>query len=462
MKFLDNLRGDALLNRVLQNSVHLFGSNSLSLVFGIGQSILAARMLGPAGFGLVGIVMSYASTLNGLLSFRMSESVVRYAGAYLEERENEKAAALIKAASAVELAVSAAAFLLVVVTAGLGAARIAKTPGSAWMFVLYSIGLLANFNIETSTGVLQITNRIKTRGTINLIQSVCSATLISAAFLLTLRNLLSVQVALVMVLVAYLLGKAILGLGMFFVAQSQLEGVLGRGWRQAPLSILPSIRELFGFAFSSNLSATAILVFRESELLWVGLFLNSEAAGLYKIAYTIVGFLSLPADPLILSVYPETNRLIVQEAWPRLRSFLRKITALALSYNALLAAGLILSGHWILAVFGAQYDAAYPAMMALLVGLAFNYTLFWNRPVLLSLGLQDFALLAVVAAGIFKTAMAFPLVPRYGNIAEAALLSSYYVISVSFIVGRGLGEVRRREALQGRPLIESRGGPAQQ
>jgi O-antigen/teichoic acid export membrane protein len=402
-------------------------------------------MLGPAGFGLIGIVMSYASTLNGLLSFRMSELVVRYGGKYLEEGDTVRAGALIKGAGMIELAVSVVAFLLVSVTAGLGSRFIAKTPGTEWMFIVYSLGLLANFNAETSTGVLQITNRIKWRGTINLAQSVMSALVIGAAFVLNSRSSLAPAAQLGAVLGAYLLGKTILGIGLFSRAWREIGIALGAGWHRAPLSALPSVRELFGFAFSSNLSATAILVFRESELLWIGLFLNSEAAGLYKIAYTIVGFLSVPADPLILSVYPETNRLIVQRAWSRLTDFLRKITTLSLAYNLLLALGLIILGRWVLAVFGSEYTVAYPAMMALLVGLSFNYTLFWNRPLLLSFGLQNFALLAIVVAGVLKIGLAFPLVPRYGYVMEGALLSLYYVLSVGIIVWRGLVELRRQE-----------------
>lgn len=447
MIFVQKLRQDELFSRVVQNSAHLFSSNSISLGLGVVQSILAARMLGPAGFGLIGIVMSYASTLNGLLSFRMSELVVRYGGKYLEEGDTERAGALIKGAGMVELAVSVLAFLLVSITAGLGSRYIAKTPGTEWMFVLYSLGLLANFNAETSTGVLQITNKIKWRGTINLIQSAMSALVIAAAFVLNSRSSLPPAVQLAAVLGAYLLGKSVLGIGLFSRAWREIGTALGSGWHRAPLSALPSIRELFGFAFSSNLSATAILVFRESELLWIGLFLNSEAAGLYKIAYTIVGFLSVPADPLILSVYPETNRLIVQRAWSRLRDFLRKITTLSFAYNLLLALGLILMGHWVLAVFGKEYTVAYPAMMALLAGLSINYTLFWNRPLLLSFGLQNFALLAVVVAGLVKIALAFPLVPRYGYVMEGALLSLYYVLSVGIIVWRGLIELRRQEAV---------------
>lgn len=448
MSLAARIRADELLGRVVRNSAHLFSSNAAGLALSVLQGILAARMLGPAGYGLIGIVMSYASTLNGILSFRMGELVVRYGGQYLEEGNEHKAAAVIKASAIAELAVSLAAFVAVAISAGVAARFVAKVPGVEWMFVLYGIGLLCNFNAETATGVLQITNKIKTRGTINFIQAIFSAAIIVAVFIWNESVPIEPQLALLAVLAAYLLGKAILGIGLFLAARAELRRVLGRGWQREDLSSLPPLRELFGFALSSNLSATAILVFRESEVLWVGLFLNSEAAGLYKVAYTIVSLLSVPADPLILSVYPETNRLVVQGAWQRLRGLLRKVTALSFLYNAVLALGLIVFGRWVLSVFGAQYVAAYPAILVLLVGLVFNYTLFWNRPLLLSFGLQAFALGAIVIAGLLKLALAIPLVPRYGFEMEALLLSVYYVTSVGLITWRGWRELNRRLAQQ--------------
>ena len=96
MNFAVKLRQDELLGRVVRNSAHLFSSNAAGLALSVLQGILAARMLGPAGYGIVGIVMSYASTINGLLSFRMGELVVRYGGEYLERGEHDRAAALIK------------------------------------------------------------------------------------------------------------------------------------------------------------------------------------------------------------------------------------------------------------------------------------------------------------------------------------------------------------------------------
>jgi O-antigen/teichoic acid export membrane protein len=430
------LQADELLGKVVRNSVSLFSSNSLSLVLSVLQGILAARLLGPAGYGLVGIVMGFASTVNGLLSFRMSELVVRYGGEYLEQKEHDKLAALVKAACLTEAAVSALAFLVVMLSAGLAARYIAKTPEASTLFMVYALGLLANFNLESARGILQITDRINLEGLINLVQSFFVTLVIAAAFYLHL--------GLEVVLGAYLFGKVILGLGMFFTAQVHLYRSIRRRWWRASVRSLPGLLEMVKFAVSSNLSATAILVFRESEILWVGFFLSSEAAGYYKAAYAIITLLSVPANPLILTVYPEINRLIVQKAWPRLRDFLRKVTAISFGINLLLAIGLVAFGRWVLWIYGEQYVAAYPALMALLVGFAFNYTLFWNRPLLLSFGLPQFPLKATVAAGLIKLALSFLLVPQLGYVAEAALLSFYYIASVGAIVWRGLKEIRFR------------------
>ena len=431
-----SLRQDALFGRVLSNSAHLLSTNSLSLALSFLTGILAARVLGVAGFGLLGLIMGFASTVNSILSFRMSELVVRYGGEYLERGEQEKAAALIKAAALAEAAVSALAFLVVLLGSGLAETHIAKTPGTAWMFSFFGLGLLANFNYETSIGILQVTGQIKLQGRINLIQS-------AAALLLLLSGFLGWGGFLV-VLGAYLLGKVILGLGMFFAAQAQLQSLLGAGWWRAPLRALSSYREPLRFAVSSNISATLIKVFRESELLWVGFFLDKEAAGYYKAAFTIVSLLAVAADPLIATVYPEINRLIVQKAWPRLKDFLSKVTSLALAYNLIQALAFVLLGRWILWIYGRQYVNAYPALLILLIGLAFNYTFFWNRPLLLALGLPDIPIWATLVVGLVKVALAFLLVPRFGYPAEAALLSFYYLASVGFMAWRGVQEVRLR------------------
>ena len=424
-------RQDNLLGKVIRNSAHLFSSNTISLGLSVLQGALVTRLLGPAGFGLIGIVMAYASTVNSIFSFRMSELVVRYGGEYLERGEKEKASAIMKAASLGEGIVSLLAFLFIALTANWAEQNLAKTSNTAWMFTVFALGLLANFNIETSTGVLQVMDKIKLQGTINLTQSVTTSLIIIAAFLW--------NGTLQIILIAYLFGKTILGLGMFIIAQVQLYRALGAGWWRESLSALTSVRELIRFAVSSNISATIIKLFRESELLWVGFFLSTADAGYYRVAYTIVSFLSVPADPLISTTFPEINRLVVQKVWYRLKDLLRKITAFSFAYNLALALGFVLFGRWAILLYsGEQYLPAYPALVALLIGLAFNYTLFWNRPLLLSLGFPEYPIWVTSIVGLIKIALAFLLVPRYGIVMAGALLSFYYIASVGAMALRGL------------------------
>jgi hypothetical protein len=157
-------------------------------------------------------------------------------------------------------------------------------PGIEWMFVL-SLGLLCNFNAETATGVLQITDKIKNAAP-STSSKRCFRLPSSSVFIWDAKTGVDAQTGLLIVLVAYLLGMAILGLGLFIAGMVELNLVLGHGWvrQSASASTLPSLPELFRFALSSNLSATAILVFRESEVLWVGILLKAGRRS-YKVAH---------------------------------------------------------------------------------------------------------------------------------------------------------------------------------
>ena len=87
-------------------------------------------------------------------------------------------------------------------------------------------------------------------------------------------------------------------------------------------------------------------------------------------------------------------------------------------------------------------SAANVKMLALFFGLAFNYTLFWNRPLLLAFGLPDFPIWATLAAGVVKVVLSFWLVPKFGILAAGALLSYYYIASVGIMALRGVKETR--------------------
>ncbi len=439
-----NWRQDRLIGRVIRNTGYLFSSNTISMGLSVAQSIFAARLLGVAGFGVLGTVTVYASTVNRLFSFRMGELVVKYFGSYLEEKQPGRAAAIVKAAGLVEAGSSILAFALLMLLAPYAAIIFAKDPSTTYLFWIYGASVLGSIVAETSTGVLQVDNRFRAQAVINLAQSVLTAAIIAAAFFFPFAN---PRLGMLTVLLAYLIGKLVLGIGPLVLALGSLNRLLGRGWWRVKLSQLPPWRQLGVFGLSTNLSATVNLLVRDSELLWVAYFLSPLQAGYFKVALAIINLVLMPVTPLISTTYPEINRSIAGRDWSQLRRLLRRITALSGGWTIAVGLGLLLFGNILILFYGAEFLPAYPAMLTLLVGFGIANIFFWNRPLLLSFGRPMTPFWATLAAGAVKVGLSFLLVPRYGYVMEAALLSGYFAVSVGWIVWRGLHVLGRSEQI---------------
>ncbi|HEX9014212.1 MAG TPA: oligosaccharide flippase family protein [Anaerolineaceae bacterium] len=448
---------DHILRRVLRNSSYLFLSNAVSAL----MVILTSRLLGVASFGALGAITGFVTGINRLLSFRMSDVVVRYMGEYMARKEYDRAAALVKAAGMLEGLTSIAAFGVLVLLAPLGAQYIIKDPGVTPLILLYGLSILGNITTETATGVLQVTNHYRSQALINLIQTVIVAAIITAAFF--------THTGLAMVVTAYLIGKIILGLMPIAVALYHMGKLFGQRWWRADLHLLPPRRELVRFALSTNFSGTVNLIVRDSEVLWISYFLNTTFAGYYKAALTLIQLVVMPITPFVNTTYPELNRAIVLRQWERLRSLIRRITTIAGAWTGFAALGLILLGRQVIftpwsffgqpvLLFGKAFSPfkpsfmpAYPALLILLIGFGMANILFWNRSLCLALGLPDYPLKVYVWGAAAKVALAFLLVPAAGDngyLVEAGLLSGFFVVTVGLTVWRGLSEVRRISALE--------------
>ena len=70
MSLLSKFKNDPLFAKVIRSSGALFSNNTISLGLSVLQGVLVTRLLGPAGFGLIGVVMAFASTVNSIFSFQ--------------------------------------------------------------------------------------------------------------------------------------------------------------------------------------------------------------------------------------------------------------------------------------------------------------------------------------------------------------------------------------------------------
>lgn len=445
-KLKDIWHNDPLLQRVVKSSGVLFSGSTVSAGLSVIQSIFAARTLTVYGLGVMGGVMTFTSAVDRLLSFRMGELVIKYMGEYLARGEKQRAAAVFKAAALVETLTSIFSYLLVLLAAPIAASLFADDPAAAPFFVFYGLIIPAGFAYETSIAVLQVGGRFREQAILNIFQSLLSAGLIVFAFF--------DKADLWMILAAYLLGKTLSGFGLAILAVRYLNQELGTDWWKAPFHLLPPRREFISFAFSSNFSGTINLFAKDSEILWINYFINPAAGGYYRIALSIINFILMPIDPFIRTSFPEIARAVAEKAWARLRALLRRLTLISGIWTGVVALAFVLAGGPLISLmYGEQYAPAVSTLLILLLGYGTANVLFWNRPLILSLGLPTYPIVIMSIAGLAKVVLGFILVPRYGPLAEAALLSAYFVVSIGLIVWRGLVELRRRERAEN-PMLQ--------
>ncbi len=432
-----------LMQRVIRNSGYLFTGSTLSAAMSMLQGILAARLLGVAEFGVLGIVTVFASVINRLTSFRMSELVVSYVGEYTAKQDQPGAAATFKAAALAEAVSSVLAFAIIVALAPIGARVLAHDRSLSDLFVIYGLMVLGHLIAESAAGLLQYFDRFRALAAIQISQSVFTLALIVLAF--------ARRAGLEAVVVAYLLGKLIWGAGVAIVALGQARSAWGSDWWRTPLSRIAARRRgMLRFGISTNLTGTLTLVTRDSELLWLGALATPLQAGYYKVTLAILNFLLIPVQPLISTTFREVAREVATKSWDNVRYLLRSGSLIAGAYSLATAAGLALLGPWVVSLWGSEFlPQAYYGLLILLVGVTVVNVFYWNRTVLLPLGMPEYPTLVTLGGSVLKVAAILLLVPALGAVGMAITLSGFFLATGLVLVSKTLREIQARSKLVG-------------
>jgi O-antigen/teichoic acid export membrane protein len=414
----------------------------------MGQGVLAARLLGVEGAGYVGIITQFSSNINRLTSFRMGELVISYVGEFSANGRRSQAAAVFKAAMLAEISSSLFAFALVVSLSPLGARIFAHDPSLTGLFMFYGLSVLANLMYESGSGLLQFFDQFRMIAFISVVQSLLTLLLIVGAFL--------VRGGLEMVVFAYLVGKITLALSISLSALWQARVVWGPGWWRVPLSVLADRRsDLIRFAINTNLSGTLKLITRDSEMLWLGAFSTPVQVGYYKIAKAITNLLMMPVTPLITTTYREVAREVASERWRNVRYLLRSGSILSASWTLPMSLGLIIFGQWVVAIYGREFlPTSYINLLLLLIGVIVVNIFFWNRSVLLPLGMPEYPTKVLFIGAIFKVIGTVLFVPRWGANAMAVLLTGFFLFTTSILIWKTLHEIRNAELVPAVSIVD--------
>jgi O-antigen/teichoic acid export membrane protein len=409
---------------MVTNAGWLFSANGVNTILNFAQGVLVARALGVELYGVLGVVMTFVTVINHLTSFRMNEVVVKYVTDSLIQRQNEAAAAVLKASILVDAASSILAFVIMWRLAPLGARWFVKNPAALSLIYGYALVILANSVSESATGVLQAFNQFRQQ-----------------AALSTLRQAVTLGGVLVAyrsgggmwgILLAYLVGQFVHSGALVICALGEANRHIGSDWWRAPLGAMAGRRRSMAkFALSTNVSATLSLITKESDLLWLGYFRNAAEVGYYKLAISLASLVMMPVSPLVQTIYPEVTRELALHQWNRVRRLLRKGSLLTAVWVLPASVVLVGAGSFLIPLlYGTEFLPALPALAALLLGVGFAHLFFWSRPALLALGMADYPTRVNVAVAVLKVIAVLAFVPRYGYVGNAVILTGLYFFGV--------------------------------
>jgi O-antigen/teichoic acid export membrane protein len=425
-----------LFRGLATNSAFALGSTGVAAVALAAEILILAHYLGPTTLGVLLLVTAYPDAVQQLLDFRVRDAMIRYLTGFLAQGRNPEAVAIVKLLWLLDVAVSAIALLIVILTAKFAAHLLLHDTEKARLMVIYSVGLFFG-SLDTASGpVLRAMDRFGLSFVAGTTTSITRLAMVAGVVLAGggLEAIVWVRAG------AELVTTLVQG-GISFYVLARLV------WkdRGAPITLL---RDRFGeirrFLISTNLVGVVRLASTKLDTILVGLLASPATVAIYRIAIQFGRLPLLVSDPLYTVVYPAFTRALATDRLAQIRQIAYRATMVMAALFVPVGIGLAITSEPLMALLaGDAFRSAGPAF-AICVGGTIPYAIFfWIQPLMLSAGYAGSLLKTMAVATIAQIATLLLLVPGFGAKGAAAALAVMYICAIAL----QLAFVRRRRLL---------------
>jgi len=408
------------LSRIGRNLGWIAGSRGFAGLVSIAYMALAARTMGPAGFGIFALILTYGQLIANLVQFQSWKGVIRYGAIHMTEDRPDRLARLFGFSATLDIGSALVGSLLAILTMPIIGPLIHLTVEEQNTAALFGAVLLLTTG-ATPTGILRLYDRFDMLAFTDAIGPIVRVigSVIGWWLVLDVRWFLLV----------WALAAILQAAGQWFAALVLQRAKLKIG-RNAFRQTLQENRRIWRFMLMTNLSSSLSLFWLQSGTLAVGGWAGPVEAGGFRIAHRFARAIIKPVETITRALYPELARLVAEDDHRTLRKLLIRVCLVAALFASVVVLATGLAGREILhLIAGKKFEFAYVFFFLLSISTAIDLAGFALEPFHNAHGRAGRVLRCRVVGAIVYVALLALLLPMFGarGAAFAAIAASLVI-----------------------------------
>ena len=415
--------------RVARQTIWMGSMTAVQFVGGIVHVSLAARILGPEGYGILAVFIAVTSLLHNFLAMPGGEVITTYVTRSVAAGRREEASATLRFALAAALGFRLVSYCLLVVFALTSNGFLGVERSYAAALIVFGVaGILIAARGE-SLAVLRLADRVWLGVAVMSVGTLTRIAVMLVAW--------TSGGGLFMIVWAYVAEAAVTGVGMFAAATiSASRAGLPEFLRSLTIRVP---RDVVTFQIASFGKSTIASLGQNLNVLLIAELSSASQLGLYGAARSIITSAGIPFRPITSAVQVEFSRQWYSSDKERIRRTALRFTLLTLML-ASTGYGLLTVFHdaIILTILGADFSGAALPMLIMIVGTFVSRSTSVLGVLPAATGRAWPTLAAQTAGVLVSLAIILWHVPRHG--AEGAAWANtsssiiYVVVLVPFVV----------------------------
>jgi O-antigen/teichoic acid export membrane protein len=428
---------DGAFRAVMRNATYLGSAKLLGAPLSLVALACAGHGLTPVLFGVLMVIHTYATGAGALVKFQTWQFVIRYGSPALQREDRPLALDVIRFAFGLDIASGVIGMAGAMLLLPLLAERFGIAAHNLWAAVIYCT-LVPTMSAATATGVLRLLDRFDLIGAQQLVTPALRAAGGAIAYFGHLGFLGFVA--------TWYLADLSGDLVLWFMAVRELRRRhMLDALRPGLFATARRVPGAWGFVWTTNVAHSVYAAWGPVSNLIVAALLGPTAAGLYKIAATLLDSTSKPAELLSRGFYPEIMRLDAASKRPWQLGIRVGLIAGIVGLAVVLA--IMLGGKPLIGwIFGGKYLEAFDLLRIMSWSLMVSMASFPLESLLYMAGRQRSALLAQLAAASLYVAALYSLTNWLGLSGSGlAFLFGTVCMSIFMIIPTAMSYRRRAQ-----------------